>query len=346
MPESSSDNEAAQFDIHCEPLTLQEQKLRFDFRPLPLPLNDPIAIRLTATHGNDRLATLSVTQKPGGTVAFEFHEHNPLVLFNNVEPAWRAVFRHVRHFAESRNASIIHCMLPTDARSTHTALLTRFGFRRSSDICRAGRTVLFRQAVSPAAQISEIALNRFHSRQDVLQDECFRPHRRQDLLTLLTDVMENSTDLSDLPVPAAEDLLAGWAAMDADVRLFIATADSIPAGILATSRQSLFGDPAKHEECNETGAAVPQAVIIEYIGVDPRFRRQHFAAALLNTAIRFHTATADRPAMFTAFVDGGNAAAVQLYQKLHFGVCPFADLLVCRTDSLSVDHSPDDSSGR
>lgn len=210
--------------------------------------------------------------------------------------------------------------------------LTKHGFAHAADVLQWERTIAPGQPHEMATQArpgeaNELGTVPVLNRSRDYQYATAEAIPEKNLQDALEAILSCSDDLSGLPRPTADQLLAKWSQVGASV--VVASCDQEVAGIIAYAVVS--EKPDRLPRPDET------VVCIEYIGVAPAFRRRHVASELIDRIPKLpgldSTRRSTRSLRIRAFSDQENFSATRLYQSQGFSQTNQMELWHCDLNS-------------
>jgi ribosomal protein S18 acetylase RimI-like enzyme len=251
---------------------------------------------------------------------------------------WRLIVRHARDSVSRLGVNQLEILLPDEEYPGIPHLcrsLTRSGFTLHARISHWKRRPTRPSSLTvPAPQIHSLTA-------EILQHQT---GHRDELTSLLQQVLQNSSDLTNIDSPNPADLIAEWIEEHATLLVEYNT-HGTPRGLCCCiSRQA------------NKRYGIPNSVEIRYLGVHPEYRRQGIGHRLINAAVHFAftgkttqlppniSPNNNTPRQFpkateiNICVDEHNLPAISLYQKTGF--------IRDRKLQLWIDAKADTDSGR
>ncbi|MEY3457304.1 MAG: Acetyltransferase family [Planctomycetota bacterium] len=231
---------------------------------------------------------------------------------------WRLIVRHARDCAARLHVNQLEILIPDEDYPGIPHLcrsLTRSGFTRQARISHWKRLPTRPSSLTvPAPQIHSLTA-------EILQHQT---GYREELASLLQQVLQNSSDLTNIDSPNPTDLIAEWIEDQATLLVDYNT-HGTPLGLCCCiSRQA------------NKRYGIPNSVEIRYLGVHPEHRRRGIGHRLVNAAVHFaftgkitqpppnislNNRNPRQPHKATEInicVDEDNLPAISLYQKNGF----------------------------
>jgi ribosomal protein S18 acetylase RimI-like enzyme len=220
--------------------------------------------------------------------------------------------------ARRLNGTCLRCLLPDQFDPSVRQQLIESGFEVVSTIGQWTRSVADPPAAFSAARATFATRTLDLNDQDAASDQ---------LTSLLQRIVSESEDLVHMPRPDVRMMIDSW--RKKHIAIFVAESDQCMIGVVALSRDQIAATRDLQSE-SENSADLPES-ILEYIGVDPAWRRQSVAVSLLAAILADSGSSKPprgTPQQITAFVDRQNIAAVKWYQRMGFVATSVATLLV------------------